>query len=274
MRFRATLLVVGLCALVTLGLSGCSDDETPVTPVDSGIDNTSYPVVKAEFGNTLDSTVSVIDKGIELASDVNTGGLGNLDDILFGPMLVDSLVSQNTWHVLYGTTIAAGVSKTVIDSVQYAHDGVPQVDPQNANEITLHHSLLINNESQTGTYRDVESHTTLVITGLDGDVAVINGTQNTAVTAQIVVGNTTTTRDWVVTSEIADVNVSRSSGWANGCPTSGSITTGVELTQIINDGTPAATSWLFDVVFEDGTASVTVTLGEQSATYTKTVCEM
>ncbi len=273
MRFRATMLVVGLIALVTLGLVGCSDD-SPTTPSDPGITSTQYPVVKAEVSTSLDTTVSVIQKGIELASDINTGGVGNLDDILLNPSFVDSLVSQNTWHVLYGSNISAGVSTTIIDSVQYSHDGVAQVEAQNANTITLHHTFTSSNENTSDSYRNIESGTDLVITGLDGDAAVVNGTYSLTLTAQVVSGSDVIVRDYVVTGTLTDVTISRSAGWSEGCPVSGTISMAVALSHIVNDGAATETGWEFEADFDNGVAQVTATQGDETASYKKSICQM
>jgi hypothetical protein len=273
MRFRATMLVVGLIALVTLGVVGCSDD-SPTTPSDPGITSTQYPVVKAEVTTSLDTTVEVIQKGIELASDINTGGVGDLDDILLNPSFVDSLISQNTWHVLYGSDISAGVSTTIIDSVQYARDGVPQVDAQNANTITLRHTLTTTNENTAGSYRNIESSTNLVFTGFDGDAAVVNGTYSLILTAQVVSGSDVIVRDYVVEGTLTDVTISRSAGWSEGCPTSGTVSLALAMTYIINDGAAVETNWEFDADFENGVAQVSATLGDETASYKKSICQM
>jgi hypothetical protein len=282
MRSRFPLILVGLVALAaaSLVMVGCSDDENPPTTNNNNHDELVLAAVTAQVSSLLDSAVAQFSDGAYLAdiSDPDSVQTHILDRLL-GPTPPDSSEDpedNNGWLVLYSTTLASGVSASVVDSLQYLDGSTPSTTPVGSDAVSMKHHYTAECADTTVTHTDLIHDADLRIDGIDGTSATILGEVNVVVDSKFVSADSTVRQHWNIEAEVNDVVIDQQNGhWTTGCPTSGAISVNVQYTYKKNSSATEVIIWTYVVTFTDGTVSVDVTnTNDLSTSYEDTVCVM
>ncbi|MDZ4723502.1 MAG: hypothetical protein SGI97_06325 [candidate division Zixibacteria bacterium] len=273
MRVRTLSQLRGLALLIVsvTVISGCGDDKN--NPIETPLgftDEAAYVAVTAEVGQSVDNLLGLINDGFESATPTS---IEDLDDVLYNPQPADSVDTGGGWTVLFLSKLALGTTTIKIDSIQYLEGGNPQSNAVGADAVSYRHILQQNITDTTVSYRIGQIRSSVDITDLDTDMATVNGTKLFELSQKKVTGASTEWFDFDMDVTVSELMVSRGEGnWNQGCPTSGTVQVNLEYTYDNLVIAPVSTSWTIDVVFDNGSATVTVTRGEQSANYVTDFC--
>lgn len=265
MRSGRIVFVVASCALISL-VAGCSDDK-PVVPVNPA--DAQYELVTTEVGQYLDTVIAQFANGLTMAAQ--DGGVIDVVTNSYSPINPDSLLTGDGWNVVYAADIVAGYNSFRIDSIQFRHQGLPQDVVTGADAMALIQNFSNQNPDTTVNYRNLDVHSVFVFSSIDTDNAVVNGVRNQ--TVNIKTGDYK--RDYEIQMSFSGVTIpNANNNWADGCPESGLIQGTVDLTQQSGAAIPTTTSWDFEITIDNGEASVTVTAGPYSRSYTSPLCTL
>lgn len=280
MRSTKTLILAGIAAILIVGLLGlgCSDNDAPTTTTttiileDNGID-ALVGTVSTQVNAYLDSAVSVIDAGLQVATfiDIDAGDIG---DVFMGGFLPDSTKEEHNWIVSWATDLQAGLGRlTIIDSLTYIVNGALSVSARDATDMWVKHNYNFQTSDTTVTFNNLSQHGSLHIAGIDGTTALINGEFSTVISNKFVSNDSTTWNEWTISMDVNNLAVSRTgAAWDNGCPVSGAVTAVVEYLQAKDTDVPTVTVWEFNMTFTDGAVAVNVSTGNLSASYDLALC--
>ncbi|RME25780.1 MAG: hypothetical protein D6800_07240, partial [Candidatus Zixiibacteriota bacterium] len=213
------------------------------------------------FGNGLDLTA--------------VGTQTDFGNALYGPSRVDSTQNANFWNTVFSSDFAASGVNVWIDSVMYRDaNNNPQNFGSGVAALTFIHNWTYSPSDTAGSFARYATRGQLDITGINSGTAVINGAYHQDLSSQFVSVDSTVRRDFNMTANVANVNIQQVNGWSNHCPSSGSISVTVDLTYTKDSGSPVSSSWTFDITFNNGTATVNVTSGGETASYTHPFCSV
>ncbi len=279
MRSQKGLVFLGVIALVTaFGFWGCGDDDDS-NPVNWGsLEDPEFQAVNSQFEQFVDSTLTFFHEG--LGSISNLPGDGTTDPIHYGPgdpgATTDSLsVSYNGgWHIVHlSWHNATDYAAVVNDSIQFIRDGVPSQEPADLEQLQYRHHWSWNAPDTTVTHINGEGHLGISFTGLDTQEATVNGTQDFTWGWDFVSADSTVRRDINVDATLSDFTIQKTQvGWAQGCPSAGLLSATVTMTYQKDDGAEVQSTWNFNVTFENGTTTTTVTSNGVTWTYSRQEC--
>ena len=273
MRSRKILLTLGLIGVIGIGLafSGCSNDDR-LTPVEPTI-NDQYSFVQSEVDGVVDQAVSLMGTTLEMFESnsqvVDTAVIADLRESPFDP---DSVFSSDDWYILFSNQMSSAYGSFLMDSILFTNNGANVEYASDANGLVIRHLYQKANVDTDVTYTDYNVNSDLIFSGLNTVEATISGDWSVTTIDQIVDG-TTEIRTYSVEAVVNNLVVAKpDAGWGGGCPASGTIDFTVGLSFQDGDATAVNSSWEFTVTFTDGTAAVSVTDGEASASYTRDCC--
>ncbi len=281
MRSHYLLIVLGL--LVILAFVGCGDDTSaPTQQAGSDLDP-EFIAVQGEVEYFVDSTLDFFLNGLNNLTML-AGEDELIDPVHYGPVYPDSdFVSTSYaygWHVVTITRNRTNYAVQMRDSVQFYGDGeVPGVGQvqrtsSNADSLYYKHSWLYGVHDTTGAHSNFEGDIDLRLNGLQGTVATVNGQHRMMVQSKYVLGDSFAYRDFEIEADLTDFEISKTgSGWAQGCPNTGTATGTVQMTFTSGENAPVITTWSFTLSFTDGTMSATVRHGNTYWDYEADVCQ-
>ena len=276
MRSRNSLILVGLVAISTLGifLLGCSSDDTLTRTINT-TRSPYYTAVSGVVNEYVDSSITLVEQGLDAAT---VSSIVVLADILFGPAPPDSSQEEPDWLIYWYTDLQTGLGGSLllaVDSLQFVRNGIPCTNPVGADVLTFNHYIQKVHSDTTVSYVDFEMHAGLTFSGIDGDIAAINGGVDAVVGSKYVSADSTVWQDWTVEATFTDIGVQKSHGalWENvGCPYCGSAEVTVQYTYQKDDATAVTTDWAFEITFESGTAAVQVITTNWATSYERDLC--
>jgi hypothetical protein len=277
MRSHKITIALGLLALTVfaIGMVGCGGSDNNPTSTAGSLTDPAFMAVQDQLDNIVDSTLTNIVNGFQNLTNVS--GDGNVNPVFYGPVQPDSDVVSATyaggWHVVLVSRVRATYDTMLRDSVQfYANNGVSQM-PTAVDSLYYRHQWRFNFGDTTVTHLGMSSSANLTIGGLQGNVATIDGSHEADINTKQVTADSTVWRSFSISADVTDLQVSKTFvGWAQGCPSSGTISGTIDMSYQKDDGTPMATSWTFTATFSDGTMSATVARGTTTWHYTTDVC--
>lgn len=272
MRFTRQLLIpVSAVMVASIAISGCSGDKKSTEPIVNQITDAQYPAVQAEVNAFIDSALVLHATGLSLTA-VTTSIL--IENALFGPSPADSTFNSNFWTVLFLTDFGAGSSNFWIDSVQYLDaSSQPLSIGSDASGMTLKHIWFKSVTDKTVTFDTYNVNGNLGLTGIDGNVATVSGSYSMTHKSKAVTVDSIVTRDFTITGTVTNLTFNKINGsWGSSCPVSGSISVTVSLDYNKDSGMVQSSSWTFDVVFLDGSGTVDVANGSETASYSQQFC--
>lgn len=267
MRTR-NVVTLGLLAiaLVSALIAGCSKNSSgPTNP----ITNPEYNYMVAQTTEAVDSLVALSNLGLDMTVAVSND---ILRELAFGPMPADSSSIVNLWHIFVLTNSASGVTNSWVDSVQFLLDGAAQTDPVGANEMQYVRNWSSEADDTTSSYKNIEGHTVLNAVNTDDLNATVSGQFEVNVWDVDKSGAEVVVRDLSVSGSVASYSVNRGNGWNDGCPTIAEVTMEATLSVTTGDAAPVVSTWTFEVDFDNGETTVTVTQGSARVAFHTTVC--
>ena len=281
MRFRTVLPGLGLVVLAAIMFwaAGCSDEKSPISPINYGsLTDPDFIMVQDQVNDYLDSSMEYFSAGLgnisKLPSD--TGKIRNQ----YGPMNPEDTVAYaylNGWHIVYVSRSNFRFTDRFMDSVQFMNNSEMIQNPAGLDYMHYIRHWNFANRDTTITHANLGGGIDLEFSGLDGNVATINGTKN-LLAEWIYLSNDTTLRAFHdMDVRVNDVTVQKSPdyGWSSGCPTGGSVNMDINQSYILNVGAGPdlhVKAWQVTVTFNDGVAAVRVVSAGAVWSYTKTVC--
>lgn len=273
MRSRKILLALGLIGALGVGLalSGCSSDDRPTPPVK--IIDDQYTNVQSEIDDVVEEMIVLMAATMEMYESnsqvTDTAVIADLRESSFDP---DTVLNSDNWYILISDQISAAFGLREIDSIMFTNDGATVEFAGEGNGIMLRHIYEYANVDTDVTYTDYNTKGDLTFSGLNTDEATISGSWSAFTIDQVVDGQAEI-RTFTIVAEVSNLVVAKGeSGWASGCPLSGSIDFTVDLSYIDGDNPVAVSAWDFMVTFADGEGSVSVSDGTVTADYANAYC--
>ncbi len=262
------ILVAGMAMFIY----GCGDDSKPTAATATDQD-LNYAAVSDETDEALDSALSAFASAqsiYELRSQVDTA-----ISVVYSPINPDSISQEDNWHVMYATDIATGFSWSRVDSLQFAHNGIPQETRDGATSMSFRHHFDLNYGDTTGIYRNREGNASFEFTTINTATATVNGTRDVTISSRATVNGVVWRRDYTIEMTFEGVTVPKADGnWQRGCPSGGTVTGTVTLESAKGAAALTSSTWDFEATFDNGTANVTITSGTYTRSYSGSLCDM
>ncbi|MFQ5453035.1 MAG: hypothetical protein ACE5D6_02465, partial [Candidatus Zixiibacteriota bacterium] len=214
-------------------------------------------------------------------------GLGNLsaladgqdifDPIHYGPFQPnnDSVNTSylNGWHVIYIARDRSTYSTTLLDFVRFFSNGQIQQSSNNVDSLYYKHEWSYSALDTTVSHSNYDGAVDFAIIGLQTTQATFAGSNDLTINTKFASVDSTVWRDFTISADLSNFVVKKTgSGWAQGCPSSGTISATVTMTYTKDTGTPVTTTWTFDLSFTNGTMTATAQLGNTTWDYTNNFC--
>ncbi len=269
MRWEKVVPVLGVTLLVGMLImfAGCGSDDKSTNSAD--YNDPEFLVVQEEIGYFVTSTLGFFTGGLDAIYGLPTDT--TVDPIQYSsrPPEFDSTKGDTAiatyadgWHVIYFSVHREGYSKIVRDSVQFIKGGQPQQSPLDLESLKFKHFWAYEVTDTTTTHRSYIGNVDYTFTGLDGSQATITGAHEQQVHTKNVSADSTVWRDINVDGTLTDMRVNKTgSGWAQNCPSSGSITASIGMVYRKDSAEPVTTNWAVSLTFSNGNMSSTVTRG-------------
>jgi len=287
MRFGKLTALTGVLIILLAVLYGCSDDKTTsIPPVTYGsIDDPEFVPVKAQVDTVLSGFVRDVLTGLDNMY-VQPGDTISVRTALTPPSVQPDLnaapdtllaVYQNGWHFIYATYTGQLYHSRLRDSIQFQVDGLPvqMLDPD-VDFVHYIHNWTFTALDPNVTHADYTGRNEFEISDLDQQTAVINGSTANTLELVYIAPDTTMTNTFSFNFTATDVTVPQvAGGWYSGCPRTGTLNMTLShvfsWTNNVSFGS-RANNWTATVTFDDGTATVTATNGEQTWRYECHIC--
>lgn len=280
MRSRKLLLVLGVIVLTGLLVAfvGCGSDDKSTGDV-GDINDPEFQVVRDEIGHFVDSTLEFF-----------TNGLGNIyglatdtvvDPPLYGPGPPDfdstkdtaTATYANGWHVVYFAIHRDAYDAILLDSIQFIKDGEAQQTSTGVESLLYKHFWQYGETDTTVTFRSCIGDADYSFTGLNTTTATINGTNDLQAHSKYVSTDSTVWRDINIEATLTGMQVNKTAvGWAQNCPSSGSVSGSIEMVYQKDSDDPITSNWTVNVTFDDGSMSVIVSRGSTTWMYNTQLC--
>lgn len=269
-RILTTLTSLTLVAGASALFIGCGGDDKPVNNDIPFNQEPAYQAVTAQANALVAGALEMAKDGYESTIIEGT------DDLVYspgGPSRVDSTVNQNYWQIIFSTNLSSGVNNFTVDSLQFRQDEVILPSHQNADAVELRHFSQQTASDTTVTYTTYTTNGQVDISGLDTDNSTVAGTVSMLSTQKYVSLDSTSVWTFDIDVTMSNLQVGRGDGdWSYGCPTSGSITVTINSTYQSSFSALASATYSYTLTFADGEATVAVTRGSESASYTNQFC--
>jgi len=280
MRSHKLLTVLGL--IIVLAFAGCGDDSTaPTEQIGSDLDP-EFMAVQGEIEYFADSTFQFFINGLSNLT-LLAGEDEFIDPVHYGPVFPDSdYVSTSYmygWHVVTIARNRTTYATQMCDSVQFYGDGeVPGIGQvtrgsENADSLYYKHIWSYNVHDTENTHTNYSGDVDFRLNGLQTSMATINGRHCMTVQAQYVFADSVVHRDFEFDTDLTDFEVERTgSGWAQGCPVTGTAAGTVQMSYTRDDNAPVTSTWSFTLAFTDGSMAATVRRGNTVWSYQADMC--
>jgi len=274
MRFRSLVLLVSLIFVSASNLffTGCSGTDK-VVPTNNVIDYNEVwlPNAISQVNEQLDSVIGRIDAGLSAVTVLDNG----LNDLFSGSLPIDSSTYQSGWNVIYITNLQTSLGMiTVLDSVQYSKNNIPQQFNGNADAILFNHNYNRTASDTTITSNSITLRGTFSAETLDQSRTTIDGFLNSVIVDKTVTTDSTVWHIWSIQTSAIALRVGKvGNGWGEGCPSSGTINQNVSHLYKKDNSSLIQTNWQFAIMFNNGVATINVSndLGIAN-TYQQTIC--
>lgn len=286
---RAKLFVAGvglmLLAAVLLSISGCSDSSTNWTA--GSETDYDYLMVQDQIDIVIDSAIASFGSGFDSYNLLPTDEED--DDVIiatYAPGGGDvnftyDYYSSTGWHEIWVANETDYYNMYVRDSVQFQLDDDFVEDALGADYMNYIHNWVYETDAyyQDETHFNWDGRTQLIYQKLDESLCELDGSNLSEFEWNYFADDTTIAAEF--TADVSYRNIEFSPvpgyGWVSGCPVSGRMsgTFSQEYTITI-DETPVEVSkeWKVTVNFEDGSAKVWITSGNNSWRYTRDICNV
>ncbi len=273
------LVALSLSALMALAV-GCGSDNNPA---DSGgsMTDPAFVEVQPEVNTFIDSVFVAFSAGLSSHNEVPITD-GQIRKF-YGPGIPGG-TNQSTyeytaegWHHI---TLAANDNVTIVginDSIQFRNNQTAQQAPAGADVLDYRHHWAITPVDQTSDFATMTGDVGYVFSGLNSTSAIISGSYGFSVNKHTVDTSAIVTDNNFAFSSTANVSIAQPAAgiWGSGCPSDGNVTFSVAQTRIVTNGSAMDTTsvaWTGSATFLSGVATVRVTDGTTSWTYSRSVC--
>lgn len=278
----SSLLLLGIFAI-----TGCSSSDKPATSFYGSTSDPDFLLVQSEVSDVVDSTINFLLSGFESIAVTPSAEQYLLDSLTeqdtdvnvnYGPGDGDSVtvsyIYSNDWHILTFVSVISDHAIFFNDSIQYRDiNGTPQQDSDNIDQLLYKHKWSSDANDQSVTHTDMNGSYDYVVTNLSTSRATFNGTIGWGASRTVVTADSTVTVGIVASASIIAVEVEKTgSGWATGCPSSGSMVIDVQMTYAKDNDAPVVTDWTITISFNEGVVSSTVRRGDILWSYSNDVC--
>lgn len=273
----------GVCLLTVVALlclaGGCSDEKTPASPSNTGLlTDPEFIQVQDQVNVFLDSAQNYFAEGFEniYKAPVDTenvinnyGPMGPTDTATFG--------YYDGWYIVYISRNNAYTASVLVDSVQYRDNGEVIEDPSGLDYLHFIRKWDFVFKNTNVSHVNMSAYLNLEYSGLDQNVAAINGTKDVFVKWVYVADDSTVEAQYDMDVAVNDINLSRVPNypWSSGCPISGNIEIDINQSYLLSTDegkTLRVRNWVVSVTFDNGEASISVSSEGKTWNYARTIC--
>ena len=285
MRLENRVLVSGMTVLIgvmLLVVAGCGDDTSTPTTITGSLTNPEFVVVNAQLDDFVDSTIAFFENGLNTINGIADDGVV-IPQYAVSPEQQDSSVTSysNGWHVIQMTRTERDQDQngvwwtSLADSIQYRKNGVAQESYEGRDQLLYRHHWAYDVFDTTVSHTGFLGNANYTFSNLLTSQATITGSRDFTANNKVVTVDSTIWRNLTFTADINNVTLRyfANTGWCN-CPTSGSISTTVEMVYNKDDGDPVTTTWHATFAFSNGTMTASVTCGNTVWSYTSNQCSV
>jgi hypothetical protein len=284
---------LGLMALLALLLwvGGCSSDKSVTTGITPGVENDpGFLLVQDHINNYLDSVNVTYQMALAKTQptteapwlpDRSKWDDGSLSDPLIGKIHDEVDVYEinyaNGWHTINFANYNTYAAYLLCDSIQFQIDQLSLAAAEGADYMRYIRHWSFTSKNTDVTHIDLSGHFDYEFSGLDLDVATINGTDDFMVTWNYISADSTVEAVFAFETTVNDLDINRSTDdfWSCGCPVSGSVNLNLEVSYTKDGGDfPILTtrSWEITADIENGSATITAISGDNYWEYTYDMC--
>ncbi len=281
MRTNKLVLILGVTLLAGLLVmfAGCGSDDDKSTGSTVNYNDPEFLVVQEEVDHFVDSTLSFFNNGLGNIYSLATDTL--VDPIYYGPGPGDfdstkdsaSATYNNGWHVIYFSLHRTEYNAIMRDSIQFIKDGQPQQTATDLESMYYRHFWWYDHVDTMVTHTSYSGTSRCDFTGLNTQQATISGSNEMNIHSKFVSNDSTVWRDMTISATLTGITIDKTpQGWAQGCPSSGSIS--ADFVMVYQKGTaaPDTTTWTVSITFTDGSMSAVVSHGGTTWTYDSQIC--
>lgn len=277
MRSGKLLTVLGLVLMlgVALAFIGCGDDdETPTTPTGS-LTDPEFMAVQEQIDLFVDSTIEFIENGFGTMNSISSGDV--VDPIYYGPGFPDtntySTQYTDGWNIINLSMNGNGFSYGIIDSVQFFRNNQAQQNGGDADSLYFRHKWQLMYGDTVNSYANFEGYSGFDFRGLQTAEATIDGVHYLNINVKNVTADSTVWANYYFNAEVSNLVIQEGyTGWDNSCPTSGMITSTVEVSYQKDQDTAIEATWDVVITFTNGAMAVSVQNGNTVWTYDQDIC--
>jgi len=278
MRSQKIMLLLGMAVLIGAGLFlfGCSDDETP-TNNNGDLNDPEFLQVYGQLSDFMDSTLSAFSSGIGSVSTLSTDT--SIDPVYYGPVDPEahtdssSITYSQGWYEIYVAYHADDYNTYIRDSIQFLNGGVSQQSSTGVETVLYRHYWSYNVPNTEVTHSTYEGRSAFSFGNLNTSLGTVNGTNELEVVSKLVSNDSTVERNFNFDADFSNIRISKTgSGWAQGCPKSGSVAFSLQMSYQKDDEAPDTTNWTGTINFTYGTASYNFGNGTDSWGYSQNEC--
>ncbi len=278
MRFRKSLILTGLTALVAFGmiLGGCSsDDDQPTTNGNTDPTNQMLDQVTAQVAVQLDSAIAHIETGLHMSQVKASGGLEDTGgDLRLVTLPGEEGEFSDGWYVWIIGNLSASVGDFQVDSMQYLAGENVLENAIGSDALLYKHAYVSNAADTSADYANISLDGDLGFTGTDSDTATIAGAFEIGLETKDVLADSILWQNWDIQIALTDVRVARvNDDWTTGCPCSGTAEVTVDYSYKRSQFDPIVTSWTYSVTFVDGSIQVDVAKENLNTSYEADLCQ-
>jgi len=281
---RQKYLILGFSLIVLLAVSvyfaGCSKDDNPTNQVTEGsLTEPEFVPVQTQVNDFLDSTVQIFSDALDNSAraPIDTQYVRTYYSPL-GPNDTVTCVYLNGWYIVYVAKDNPYMSFHNNDSIQFQNNSVVVENPIEMDYMHFIRHWEFVSKLTSVTHTSINGDVDLEFSGLDGQVATVNGNKNYNVEWNYLSNDTSIVAlyDMVVTVDSVTIYHSAGSGWPTACPSGGTLQANIAQTLTVTEGSVSNTltrNWVATVAINEGVASVRVEGLNKVWNYTVDFCD-
>jgi len=279
MRSQKIMLLLGMAVLIGAGLIlfGCPSDETP-TNNNGDLNDPEFLQVYGQLNDFIDSTLYNFNAGLGSMYTLSADTL--VDPVQYGPIdpnaHTDSssvTYSQQGWHVVYVAYHTDDYNTIITDSIQFLKDGEFQQTAVDLESILYRHRWQYDVPDPEVRHTTFDGRSDFTFGDLDTDLGSVNGSNSLEAVSKFISNDSTVERKFNFDADLSNIRISKTgSGWAQGCPKSGSVAFSLQMVYQKDEEAPDTTNWNGTINFTYGTGTYNFGNGSSSWAYSQNEC--
>jgi len=279
MRSQKIMLLLGMALLIGAGifLFGCSDDETP-TNNNGDLNDPEFLQAYEQLNEFIDSTLYTFNNGFGSMHTLSSDSLVN--PVQYGPIDPNAHTDSSSvsysdqgWHVVYFAYHTDNFNTVITDSLQFLNNGVYQQTASGLETMHYSHNWLYDVPNPEVSHVTYDGKSKFTFDDLDTELSSVNGNNTLETVSRYISVDSTVERQFNIDADFSNIRIAKTgSGWAQGCPKSGSAAFSFQMIYQKDQEAPDTTNWTGTINFTYGTGSYTLGDGTNTWGYSQSEC--